>query len=116
MANLLQETLEAIKASGHTSDQIVFIGSQRSGHSCSWAEFEALADVEYNAGFGSSQVAIDLIIVFSDGQKMWRGEYDGSEWWEYGTPFVPPRESKPILSLMAPESRVGWCSLAEIHK
>ena len=88
--NLLSETIKDIESSGHTTDDIVFIGSEKSGHSCTWEQFVSLADREYDSGFGSSEVATDLIIVFSDGSKMWRGEYDGSEWWEDSSPFQKP--------------------------
>jgi hypothetical protein len=113
--NLLTETLEAIRASGHTSEDIVFIGSEDTGHQCTWDEFRLLANVEYDAGFGASEVATDLIVVFSDGSKMWRGEYDGSEWWEHSTPFKRPEKSLPITRLIVPEEMVGWCDLEEIN-
>jgi len=47
-----------------------------------WENFKEVANVEYDSGFGSPQVAEDLIIMGSD---FWleRHEYDGSEWWEY---------------------------------
>lgn len=97
--NLLQETLEDIKDSGHTLQDVIFIGSEESGHSCTWEEFEKLADRDYYAGHGAQEVATDLIIVFSDGAKMWRGEYDGAEWWCYSSPFVQPAVTKPIANL-----------------
>jgi hypothetical protein len=111
--NLLDETTSAIEASGHDPSQIVFIGSEESGHSCTWDEFRALADVDYEGGYGSARVATDLIFVFEDGQKMWRGEYDGSEWWEYSTPFKRPDTLMPIVSLI---SRRGYEGLASIHR
>lgn len=111
MSNLLKETKIAIKESGHTPTDVVFIGSEKSGHQCTWDEFTILANVEYDSGYGADQVATDLIIVFSDGQKMWRGEYDGSEWWNHSTPFVQPAEPKPIKRLITPN--VGWDSLAD---
>lgn len=97
--NLLKETREAIKESGHCATDIVFIGSEKSGHQCTWEQFCALADKEYDDGYGASKVATDLVIVFSDGQKMWRGEYDGSEWWEHSRPFKIPEKSLPIACL-----------------
>lgn len=96
MSNLLKETIEAIKYSGHKPLDIIFIGSEEDGYSCSWQSFRRLANFEYDSGFGAAQVASDLIIVFSDGPKMWRGEYDGSEQWEYSTPFVMPDKKLPI--------------------
>lgn len=97
--NLLTETLGAITCSGHTPEDIVFIGSRDSGHCCTWEEFKILADQEYDSGFGSQDVARDLEIVFKDKQTMWRSEYDGSEWWSYSVPFKMPKEKKPIRTL-----------------
>lgn len=111
MKNLLQETREAITKSGHSPDDVVFIGSEQSGHACTWGEFTNLADRDYDSGFGAAQVATDLVVVFRDGQKMWRGEHDGSEWWEYGTPFVAPAEPKPIRRIIGDL----WPSLAELN-
>jgi hypothetical protein len=113
--NLLKETRQDIELSGHTPEDIIFIGSEQTGHRCTWAEFEVLADVEYDAGFGAQEVASDLIIVFSDGARMWRHEYDGSEEWSYSFPFKEPAESKPIRRLVVPEELVGWCDLAECN-
>lgn len=114
--NLLKETLEAIELSGHTPADIVFIGSEKTGHSCTFAEFEKIADVNYDSGFGSQKVARDLIIVFTDGQKMWRGEYDGSEWWNYSEPFVMPLEHKPIKSVIVKPEDIGWVTVAECNE
>lgn len=115
--NLLNETIEAIRGSGHTPEDIIFIGSEESGHSCTWEEFQALADIEYSHGFGAARVATDLVIVFSDGQKLWRGEYDGSEWWEFSAPFVMPKATKPIVRLTANGTElVGWCTLEQLEK
>lgn len=110
--NLLKETEEGIKDSGHTPADIVFIGSEESGHQCSWEEFCLLADVEYD-GFGGQEVAGDLVVVFSDGQKMWRGEGGGSEWWEFSTAFVKPAISLPISQLVGNGS---WQSLKDINE
>lgn len=96
--NLLHETIDAILNSGHDKSQIIFVGSEKSGHCCTWDEFEKLADREYNESYGSPEVADDLIIVFGDGAKMLRGEKDGSEWWDFSTPFKMPEELKPIIA------------------
>ena len=111
LSNLLEETKFCIEASGHTVKEITFIGSQESGHSCSWEKFRLLADKTYDSGFGAQQVAKDLIIVFADGQKMWRSEYDGSEWWDFVKLFEQPEKTKPI------ERLIGnfWPTLEELH-
>jgi len=97
--NLLEETKEGIKSSGHKIKDIIFIGSEESGHSCTWEEYKKLANIEYDSGFGGAEIATDLIIVFSDGFKMERGEYDGSEWWQYTTPFKKPTMTDSIATL-----------------
>lgn len=114
--NLLLETLDDIQQSGHTPDDIQFIGSSITAHACTWEEFQVLANIEYDSGFGAQEIASDLIIVFKDGARMCRQEYDGSESWHYSKPFVEPTERLPILSLKTPPARVGWVDLAEIHE
>lgn len=116
MTNLLEETHEDMGCAGRKPEDIIFIGSEKSGHSCTWAEFQKLADIEYYCGFGAQEIASDLIIVFKDGQKMWRHEYDGSECWQYSEPFKPPEKTLPITRLMVDrDKQVGWCDLAEIN-
>jgi hypothetical protein len=45
-------------------------------------------DFEYNDGYGSQKLF--GIIWFTDGTWSTRGEYDGSEWWEYHVvPDIP---------------------------
>lgn len=109
--NLLEETILAIREIDHEIEDIVFIGSQSSDHSCTWSEFEVLANHNYDSGYGTQEVACDLIIVFADGSEMWRYEYDGSEWWAYSRPFKMPTETKPIKTLFG-----GYSSLAEINR
>jgi hypothetical protein len=113
--NLLKETQEAIWASGHTIDQITFIGSEGTGHRCTWDDFCVLADREYDSGYGSPQVAVDLVIVFRDGQKLWRALCNGAEWWEFSNPFTMPEKNLPLAELFATEDRVGWRYLAELN-
>lgn len=116
MRNFRAETEDAIKDSGHTLDDIVFIGSKDGEYSCNWPEFRTLADREYDSGFGASEVATDLIIAFSDGSTMWRGEYDGSEWWEFSKPFQMPEKSKPIEFIFAEDKdEIGWARLDELN-
>lgn len=113
--NLLEETKEAIEESGHWPSEILFIGSERSGHECTWEQFCVLADEDYEAGYGSPKVAQDLVIAFGDGDMLRRHEYDGSEWWEHFPAFKKPARSIPITSLICPEAKVGWVNLAEIN-
>lgn len=100
MINLLQETIKVIQACGHTEREIVFIGSMDSGHRCTWAQFEKLADIEYDADFGRQNVARDLVIVFTDGNRLARFDYDGEESWKLIEPFRMPDQVHPIMSLV----------------
>ena len=111
---MVKLTKQDIAESGHSPEDIIFIGSEQTGHSCTWEEFVKLADFVYYDGFGSQGIATDLIIAFSDGGKMWRHEYDGSEWWDYSRPFKMPEEKKPIVSLGGDEFM--WDDLAAIKK
>ena len=110
--NLLQETLDDIRRSGHKVEDIVFIGSEISGHYCTWDEYKKLADIEYDSGFGAQKVASDLVIVFNDKSKMWRHEYDGSESWCYSAPFIKPKNLKPIKRLQGGM----WEDLARLNE
>jgi len=108
MANLLTETKENMKYHGLSPEDIVHIGTvytivdkEYSHYACTWEEFTALADHEYDDDYGAPYVAQDLVIVFSNGCWMTRAEYDGSEWWQYHEPpKVPQGPAKPITALM----------------
>ena len=114
--NLLKETIDDIKKSGHNIEDISFIGSPKSGYSCTWDEFKILADREYYSGFGSQEVACDLEIIFDDGLRMWRHEYDGSECWYYSRPVTINHNHKPIKSLFSIDGDcAGWGDLDEIQ-
>lgn len=109
---LLDETTKAIADSGHTPEDIEFIGGAESEYACTWDEFRALADIEYDRGFGASEIATDLVILFKDKTWLSRGEYDGSEWWDFNKPPVPPAKPKKIENLKADL----WSTLKEIHE
>ena len=86
-------------------------------HDRGWREFEALADVEYDDGYGAPEVATDLEIRFQDGTHFVRAEYDGSERWDAVIPRVNPESStKPITRLTVTPREIGWATLAEMAK
>jgi hypothetical protein len=114
MTNLLVETIEDITKSGHTVWDIIFIGSLESGYSCSWEQFEKLANFKYCSGYGAAAVASDLVIAFSDGAHMWRDEYDGSEWWMYQAPIKIPKETRPTKTLGG--DNYMWKDLREMNE
>jgi len=107
MINLLEETKAAIEKHGHRPEDIIFIGIPDSGESCSWAEFLALADKEYYEEVGEIKVHKDLIILFKDGSRLYRHDYDTIEEWRYMPAFHMPAEIRPLKSLwMCPEDRL----------
>lgn len=78
--NLLKETIDTLNEYGRTENDVCWVGNKDI-----WFDFEhfkQIANQVYDSGFGSQQVATDLLVV---GENWWleRHEYDGSEWWEF---------------------------------
>ena len=80
MANLLNETIQILKYNGKSLNDVEWIGLQ-DGY-ITLDEFEKHADRYYDNGYGGVEVNDDLIIMGKD-WYLTRGEYDGSEWWDY---------------------------------
>lgn len=97
--NFLAETVDAMKRNQLEPLDIVFIGSIESGHACDWEQFVNLANFNYDSGYGLEEVVVDLVIIFGNGARMSRGNYDGSEWWEVLPAFVTPQNFSPIVTL-----------------
>lgn len=115
MSKIESEARDAIKGSNHKISDIVFIGSA-DGYGCTWKEFCQLAeqdDRNYYSGYGGQTLATDIVIAFKDGTHLSRGEYDGSEWWEFNKPFTIPENAKPIKHIANGNS---WARLAEMNK
>ena len=79
--NLLKETKEVLQENGKTLNDIKWIGSYAFKIDKEVA-LEIFKKTNYDEGFGSQEVATNLLVV---GDNWWleRHEYDGSEWWEY---------------------------------
>ena len=97
MANLLKETIEILEENDKTFDDVIGVCGEE--FQISIEDFKRLANQEYDDGYGSQEVAEDLVIV---GKDFWleRHEYDGSEWWEYKSNFE--LSSLPLLILLSP--------------
>lgn len=110
MTNLLNETIEVLEKYGKTLEDVVWIGS-KDGY-ITLETFKKLADIEYDNGFGAAEVAQDLIIVGKD-FYMTRGEYDGSEWWNYHSMnlFKKPKNELKITRLVGGM----WDNLKELN-
>lgn len=113
MKNLLKETLAKIEREGHTKNDVAFVGSKDGKLRISFEEFEKISNFEYDSGYGSQQIAEDLIVYFDEGDWLEREEYDGSEWWKIVKPlrFHKDDEYKPFTKL-----RGCWDSLEDINK
>lgn len=57
-----------------------------------WAKFAEDLQFEYDDGYGTQNLF--GTVWFNDGSWLERGEYDGSEWWEYKSVPVIPEELK----------------------
>jgi hypothetical protein len=83
MYDFLQETVQALADRGKTPDDVQWVGSKDGEYAISWDEFAVIAeDVHYDSDYGAQEVATDIVVV---GKNWWmdRGEYDGSEWWDF---------------------------------
>ncbi len=97
MNNLLEETKRVLKRHGHTLSDIVWVGCK--DYRIEISRFIELANVLYDDGYGSEEVATDLLVVGAD---WWleRHAYDGSEWWEYKALPQMPQEVKSVNHLV----------------
>lgn len=107
--NLLEETLSVLTRNGKTESDVLWVGSREV--KISWDNFVKLADVEYDDGFGTQEVATDLLIV-GDGWWLERLEYDGSEWWSFKTTPEEPIELIEVASLI---SSLGFETLVQLN-
>jgi len=78
--NLLKETLEILEENNKTEKDVLFV--EYEGY-ITFEKFKEISDFEYDSGFGGAEIP-DINVV---GKDWWleRGEYDGSEWWEFKT-------------------------------
>ena len=83
--NFLKETISVIGRYKLDPKEIIYIGDRKS--SCSWEDFQKIANIEYDNWNGCAEIIQDLIIVFKNGVEMYRREYNGGEWWEVHIPF-----------------------------
>ena len=82
MTNLLKETIELLAKQDFTPADVEWVGSSDGKCAATWADFAAIADFDYDDGFGGNEIPMGLVVVGAD---WWleRHEYDGSEWWEF---------------------------------
>lgn len=109
--NLLIETLDDLHNCGFTEADVRWVGSDDGGYSLGWAEFAEIAQkTVYDAGYGSADIALDLVVV---GDTWWleRSENDGSEEWVFKTIPIQQAEHKPFTAVFSGKDN----SLEEIN-
>lgn len=113
MSNLLEETLHILKYHDKTPTDVEWVGSAGGGYAMSWDEFAEIANFEYDSGYGGQEIAKDLVVV---GSNWWldRGEYDGSEWWNFNSKPTKRRDAKPFEHVM--RSGDSWATLKEVNR
>lgn len=116
MTNLFEETKHALNGHGKTWDDISWIGGR--DFYISVEQFmEAAKDTNYDCGYGSEEVAVDLVICFNDGSWLSRAEYDGSEWWRYNTyPQKPSIKFEGKVKLADSEGYDGLGGLDRLNR
>ncbi len=107
--NLLIETLEILEENGLTEKDVEWVGNRE--FYFSFNHFKKIADVQYDAGYGSAKVASDLIIV---GKDWWleREEYDGSEGWRFNKKIEKPQLHKEVNRIVGGM----WNTIEEINE
>lgn len=119
MSNLLKETLELLERNNKKETDVKWVGTTT--HKTTWGDFKKNADVDYDSGYGLPEVAQDLLVV---GENWWleRGEYDGSEWWDYKEMPKEPTETIELKALTVNQAdnlgydvSCGWENLLAIN-
>lgn len=109
--NFLDETLEILKENNKTPEDVRWCGSKEWGY-FSFNDFHKIANFQYSNGFGGQEIAKDLMIVGED-WYLERGEYDGSEWWEFKQGLSIPKKENIPTTLCNGDS---WATLVEMNR
>lgn len=112
MTNLWEETIAILDNTNRTFDDVIYICGD--DFIISKENFQEVAkETNYYAGYGSQKIACDLKI-FGRDFIMTRGEYDGSEWWNFEfTEIKIPKKLRKIKRLAFEYS--AWDTLKEIN-
>ena len=93
MINLLKETIEKLNQNNKKEEDVICVYCKISSwnmdekdkeYKTTFELFKKYADFSYDDGYGGNEILLGLKII---GNDFWleRGEYDGSEWWNYKT-------------------------------
>lgn len=89
--NLRKETLTVLHDHGLDWSDVRWAGNR--AFQINLDDLWEAMDINYDRGYGSQEIAHDLIIV-GDDWWMERHEYDGAEWWEFKEYPVKPKEER----------------------
>lgn len=103
------ETLEAIKSANKLVTDVTFVGKRDGTEGMHWYEFVTCSMFNYDSGFGAAEIQCDLIIQFNDGSWLERGEYDGSEWWQYQAPLPKYAVHNSAAVILKRVDDSGYC-------
>lgn len=102
--NLLKETIKCLHDNDKTEVDVLWVGRNYYDYKIkeyvcyknTWEDFCLKANFEYDGGYGSTEIPMDLIVV---GKDFWleRHEYDGSEWWEFKAMPIEPKETRELV-------------------
>ena len=116
MQNFKKETLEKIEESHHKIEDVMFVGSADGKYRMNIDKFLEKSNFEYEESYGSSKIAVDLIVYFKDNSFLSRGEYDGSEWWEYNR-LVDYKENDNYETFdILGGSKYSWDTVKEMNE
>ena len=94
--NFLQETLDFLDENGKKPFDVLIVRwfdeKKREQLKCSFDDFCAVANFEYDEGYGCQVINSSLTII-GHNWHCERNEYDGSENWEFRTKIFCPRET-----------------------
>lgn len=106
--NLLQEALATLRSCHKTPNDVHYVVLS-SRHRTTFEDFSEIAkNIDYDNGYGSANISPDLCIV---GDTWWlsRGEYDGSEWFQYNEKPAMPADvldTKHLRTALLPRNTV----------
>jgi hypothetical protein len=108
--NLLEETVLILEEHNLTPKDVLWVGNTEVR--TDWDNFAQIANVEYDYGYGSQEVAFDLLIV---GKDWWleRHEYGGAENWEFKKLLKKPKRKVTLTKVMARDG--SWNSLSKLN-
>lgn len=120
--NLKEETLKVLNDHGKNKEDVKYVCGAE--FQIGLEQFWKLADTEYDSSYGAPEIATDLMLI---GDDFWmeRGEYDGSEWWDFHTmPDTTGLPTREITALSVRQynatckpryGKIGWEKLSELN-